>query len=90
MSVIRKEQTNITGGGGAKYEAVMTAQHYFWDVNHGLGTLSPVVFCWDEFDRVLSPWKIEVVDNMNVRIWFWNQYANNVYRGTPAGKVAVI
>jgi hypothetical protein len=91
MSVIRKEQTNITGGGGAtKFEAPMTAQPNYWTVVHNLGTLSPAVFCWDEFNRVLTPWQIEVVDNMTVRVWFWNHYAQNTYRGTPAGKVAVI
>jgi len=90
MSVIRKEQTNITGGGGAKFEAAMTAQANYWTVNHGLGTLSPAVFCWDEFDRVLTPWRVEVVDNMNVRVWFWNHYAQGTYSGTPAGRVAVI
>lgn len=90
MSVIRKEQTNIVAGGGAKYEAAMTAQTYYWTVTHNLGTLSPAVFCWDEFGRVLTPWRIEVVDPLTVRVWFWDQYSGNAPRGTPAGRVAVI
>jgi hypothetical protein len=90
MSVIRKEQTNITGGGGAKYEAPMAAQYDFWLVTHGLGTLSPVVTCWDEFDRILTPWHIEVIDPTSLRVWFWNRYRDSSQLSTPVGRVAVI
>jgi hypothetical protein len=93
MSTIRKEQTNIAGGGGAtKFEAVMPAGGNYWSVNHGLGTLNPGVWCWDEFGREITPWRVQVVDPNNIRVWF-QSYSGGGYNGygcVRAGKVAVI
>ena len=93
MSVIRREQTNIVGGGGSKYSATVTVvypNYMFWLIPHMLGTLDPVVLCFDEFGFEIEPWRIDIVDANTVRIYFGQAHCGLGAQPAPSGKVIVM
>jgi hypothetical protein len=93
MSVIRREQTNIVGGGGSKFSATVTMvypNYQFWLIPHMLATLDPLVFCFDEFGVEIEPWNIVVVDANTVRVYFGQGHGGLGFRPAPSGKVVVM
>ena len=93
MSVIRREQTNIVGGSSAKFVGTVTMvypNYQFWDVIHMLGTIDPVVTCFDEFGVEIEPWRVTVVDANTVRVYFGAGHGGLGFRPAPSGKVIVM
>jgi len=93
MSVIRREQTNILSGGGAKYVGLVTVtypNYQFWTIVHMLATMDPVVVCYDEFGVEIEPWSVTVVDANTVQVYFGPAHGGLSFRPAPSGKVIVM
>lgn len=95
MSTIRREQTNISAGGGAKYEADYvvvfgTSDTVYWSVAHMLNTMYPVVHAFDEFGDEIDIWDVVVVDSNNVKVYFGPSVGPSAApKPPPSGKVVV-